>query len=375
MSINKGILFLVVSMLVSLSFSSVEMGLRMGAMYPDNDALVQQTFGTDFSWQGVVGYLDDSGWEIRGTLSQYGNLSHHPYDIATANGLRVDITSLYASMIYHLSPKTAKFQPYLGGGVGAYFVNYNDVYGQLSAETKFGFNMLAGVKFALNDDVSVVSEYSRHLVPASFTWMFSSAKNFDLSSFTLGIDLKLPEYSKAPAPTYKYSRYEEELLLEIQQTRKELDDMRKKRQEAQQQIDDFYLTADPQDRSFDKKYAAIKFLESKMSVMDRQIQKAQDSVLELSKTWEKDHTTAQPVETQVIYLEKNYRYSPYGLQMNQGFIVRPGFAHQAHFSYDWSTPAVIHVTTPAPTVEDKKAFVEKKKQRLDELKDRPLLPR
>ena len=357
---------------MTLSFPSVEMGLRMGTMYPDNDTQVLQTFGTDFSWQGVVGFLDDSGWEIRGTLAQYGNLSHYPQDIASANGLRVDITSLYASMIYHLSPKTAKFQPYLGGGVGAYFVNYNDVYGQLSSETKFGFHALAGFKVALNDDVSIVSEYSRHFVPASFTYMFSSAKNFDLSSFTLGVDLLLPEYTKAAAPTYKYSRYEEELLIEIQQTRKELDDMRKKRQDAQQQIDDFYMTSDPKDPSFDIKYTPIKFLESKLIVMDRQIEKAQASVLELSRTWEKEHSAAQPVDTQIIYLENNYRYSPYGLQMQQGYIVRPGFFHQAHFSYDWSPPVVVNVTTPV-TVDEKKAFVEKKQQRLQELKDRPLL--
>ena len=149
--------------------------------------------------------------------------------------------------------------------------------------------------------------------------------------------------------------------------------MRKKRLDAQQQIDDFYMTADPNSPSFDAQYAPVKFLESKLNVMDRQIAKAQDSLLELTKTWERDHTPAQPVEKQVVYLEQNYYRSPFGLRMDHGYLVRPGFVHQPHFSYDWAAPVVINVPAPVPTVEEKKAFNQKKQERLKELKDRPLL--
>jgi outer membrane protein W len=368
MSIRQISIVAGLSLMLSMSFSAVEVGLRMGGMFPDNDALVQQSFGSNFSWQGVLGFVGNNGWELRGTLAQYGDISHHPSDNAT--GFRVDMTGLFASLIYHIQPSTSQIQPYIGGGVGAYFFNFrDDIIGQLESDTKFGLHYLAGIKVALNDDVAVVSEYSRHNISRTF---YNYSNNFDLSSFTIGVDIQLPEYTQqSSTPKYAYSRYEEELLLEIQQTRKELDEMRKRRSDAQQQIDDFYLTADPKDPKFDEQYAPIKFLESKLAVMDRQIEKARDSLLELSKTWEKDHIVSQPVETHVVYLENNYRRSPYGLQMSNGYIVRPGFVHQPQFSYGWSPSVVIQA--PAPTVEDKKSFVDKKAERLKQMKNRPLL--
>ncbi|MDD5456892.1 MAG: outer membrane beta-barrel protein [Candidatus Margulisbacteria bacterium] len=352
---------------LTMAVSKIDLGLNLGGMAPDSDALTQQTFGKDFYWQGVLGLMDESGWEVRANLGSYADISHNPADLGT--NLRINVRPLTASLLYHFST-AALIEPYLGGGVGGYFYSVeDDIYGNLESGFKFGYHMLGGIKFNIADNFYVNLEYSKHFIPPIF---FNNANNFNSSVLTLGMGFDIPLNNRQSAGNshYRYTSHEEDLLVQIQQLTKEIQEMKNKRDQLEEQIDDFYDNneLDESSKEFVKEYRKIRHLESKVKDLDRQISDAQNDLSNLQQEWRNEHADNVPVEERIVYLQRNYAYSPYGLHIWHGYFIHNDGPYRYRY-YNNPSPVIINNPAP-PTIEEKKQYVEKKKERLNDLKNR-----
>lgn len=354
-----------------------ELGLNMGVVWPNNDALTQQTFGKGFYIVGMLGLIDESGWEIRGNLGKYSSLSHYSTDEIAMNR-RINVHPLTASLIYTMPG--AFVRPYIGGGVGGYFYDVgDDLYGTLENGFRLGFLVMGGIKVNVSDTFCLNAEYVQSFLPPST--FFDAAHNFDLAALTMGAIFMLspgdaPQNSRATKP-YKYTREQEELLIQIQQAQTEWADMKKKRTKLESEIDAFYETNDYDESSkeFARDLRKVKYQESKLRDLVLQISNAEKDIKDLKQQWDRLQVDAEPVENHVVYLERNYAYSPWGLRTYQGNITRRGVSpHPRYYRAADATAPIIVINTPPPpsTIEEKKAFLEKKKQVLEDMKHRTL---
>lgn len=346
--------------------------LGLGAFAP-RDSKFKETFGSDFFIHGNIGIIDDSGWELRGNLGNYSNISHNPIDIG--NNLRLNVTPLTASVIYNIGSIAQVFQPYIGGGAGAYFYNASDdTFGNLETGTKFGFHLLAGLKLNISPSFFFITEYSQDFVPKFF---FNNAKNFDTASLTIGIGFyfpglyEKPRNSQASSSGYRYSQEEETLLSDIQQLTTEIKEMKEKRKEFESEIDTYYDTNNDEDTSPEniKEFKRIKRAEKKVKELDTKITEAQHNLDTLKQQWQNQHyVDNQPVEQHVVYLRENYGYSPYHLSYHNGYYTRGG----GQISYRYYNPQNYPSTPqlPKPTIEEKKQAIQQKQEHINEIKNR-----
>lgn len=211
-----------------------DMNVSGGLFNPDNDSTVRATFDKNFFLQGSVGLLDESsGWEVRANLANYADVSHHPADAGI--NFRINIMPLTASLIYNIGTKSS-VQPYIGGGLGAYFYTVqDDVFGVNEQGTKFGFHLVGGVKVFLQDDLYLNAEYTRHFIPRIY---FNNAKNYDGTALTLGIGYSF--YPSAPSPEPAGITQEDTVLRQIQDLMDEIAKMKTKHDEIEAVVDAFY---------------------------------------------------------------------------------------------------------------------------------------
>lgn len=371
--------FIMVLFSVPALAASIDLGFNAGVMNPDNDTTVKETFSKDFYWQAHLGLKGDNQWEGRANLGRYADTSHNPDDLGT--NLRLGVTTLTGSLIYHFTDDTDVVQPYLGGGVGGYFYDVrDDIYGELETGTEFGTHLLGGLKVNITEGLHVSGEYTRHFIPSIF---FNNANNFDTSALTIGVGFDIPlrkkSVTRAQTQTqYPYSEAEEKLLIQIQQVRTEIKEIETQLKTNQNTIDQFYATTtyDKYNPEFNDNYDRIKFLEKKQERLKDQLSAAQQELLKLQQSW----TSYRPepvsqVEEHVVYVEKHYHHSPHPIYYHNGFLTR---THQPYKRrYYRSVPVVKRkvkknkvVKTKTERVEDRKEFAEKKKQRLLELKNR-----
>ena len=119
----------------------LDAGLGMGYyyLYP-KDSQLQAFYKGGLNWRAFMEFKSDSGLSAAGEFGIFseGNMS----SLAPA-GTALTIIPVTASIAYHFF-KDSSIQPYLGGGVGIYFINESDPdYTYLSA-TKFGTHLMAG---------------------------------------------------------------------------------------------------------------------------------------------------------------------------------------------------------------------------------------
>lgn len=338
------------------------------------DTKVKETFGSDFFIRGNIGIIDDNGWELRGNLGNYNNLSHHPDDVG--KGVRLNITPLTGSLIYNLGNGSQVLQPYLGGGAGAYFYNVSeDLFGNLESGTKFGFHLLAGLKLNLSPSFFIVSEYQRDYVPKFF---FNNAANANTYTITLGIGFYFPRFNDRPSSTspassseYRYNKAEEMLLSDIQQLTTEIKEMKDKRKELEYQIESYYETNndDPNSPESIKEFKEIRRNEKKVKDLDAKIKDAEKDLDKLKQQWQNNHRVdTQPVENHIVYLRENYGYSPYNLGYNNGYFTHHGETVSPRYynSQNFVSPP----PTTKQALEEKKQVQEDKKTHINEMKNR-----
>ena len=367
--LNTPILISFIALLTqfSLATSQINYGGAMGGMYPDNDSVVKTTFGKDFYWQGYLGLKDTSGFEIRASLGHYGSSSINPADLGS--NFRVSLFPLTASLIYHVASGPI-IQPYFGGGVGGYFYDFqDDIYGDLETGIRFGFHALGGVRVNLSNDLFLTAEYKRHFIPKLF---FNNAQNFDTSEISIGMGFYLPiNNNETNQNKYKYTNVEEDLLVQIQQCKLDIIDLETQRDQWQKEIDEFYLQSNYNaSDDFTNAYQAIKFKESQLTALIRQIDTKKAERDSLNKKWIAIQPDEEPVEQHIMYLQRNYIYSPYGLNRRNNVLIRRNRPY-----IPTRVPAVVYQInnnqqSASDAVEDKKEFIEKKKERLQELKNR-----
>ncbi|HAR63202.1 MAG: hypothetical protein DKM50_08400 [Candidatus Margulisiibacteriota bacterium] len=350
-----------------------EMALNMGMLNPE-DQKVRETFGANFQINGYLGFMAANGLEVRAGLGHYSDISHKDADIGT--DLTLGITPLTGSIIYNI-PFGLPIRPYIGGGIGAYFYDVEDnIYGELETDTKFGTHFLAGAKIDVAEGLFLDAIYQKQFLPKIF---FDKSQNFNSWTFTVGIGFSVPINDRGIGQNnnekvaYKYNKKEEEMLLEIQQLTTEINEIKQKRKQIEQHIDEFYSEKDydENDPEFAKQYKKVQYLEKKVKRLDLEVSQAKDRLTSLNQQWDNMHTEKQPIEEQVVYLRHNYMYSPYGLYYRQGYIVRGDAPYSYHYYHnDSDNHNSSNSAVTAPTVEDKKEYAEKKKEYILNLKNR-----
>ncbi len=370
-------LLLVLFGVYSYSIPRVYFGLGMGGMAPDNEASIQSTWGKDFYWSGVLGISDESGWGIRANYGNYTNASHYPADVD--KNLRVGISPLLASVVYNWGTPSTLFQPYIGGGVGGYFYDVRqDILGidsSLKSGTVFGPHLLAGIKINLLKSFCLVAEYNKYYIPSIGVF---NASNFESSAFIIGMEFSIPIIERqqsapvqATTTPYKFSSEEEELLIQIQQIQTELTQMKTKRKQMQEEIDIFYSSNeyDESNKDFTAKYNQAKFKESQIVIIDRKITEAQKNLDSLNQKWQTAHADNQPVETQVVYLQQNYVYSPYGVHYKNGFLYRRNSQPTMRYNRGFDSNQAVNNNSPLRAV-DRTDYEQKKNNAIKELGNR-----
>lgn len=377
--------------------SAVQFGLNMGAMAPDSDTNIKKTFATNFTTNGSIAWLTDSGFGLRGSLGIYSDTSHNPDD--AGKNFRIDITQLKATALYQFSQK-GELRPYLGAGVGsAFYTLRDDQFGNLESGTRFGFHVIAGTQFFFTDSVFGSVEYEKQFLSKIF---FNNSQNFDTSAITLGLGFQIPinppvqrtvQAPKSEAPivtvpspvstpvvstpvvpvSYPYSQREEEMLTKIQQLRTEIGEMKTQVATLQTEVDEFYSKSkyDETNPKFARQLQAAKFKESKIAAINRQIDSAFKDLSATEAQWQAEHPQRPVVEREVIYLNDHYRNSPWGLRYSDGF-----YHYGRPYIRQYSSVTVIQqgASTPAKTPseiqQDNANYLNQKRDYINNLKNR-----
>jgi opacity protein-like surface antigen len=357
--------------------AKMEWALNMGGFSPDMDKLVYSTFKQDFFWQGNFSFQDPNGWGLRATYGTYSSLSKNPADVGI--NLRMIVSPLYASLIYQLPiADDAAIQPYMGFGFGSYFYSIrNDLFGSLDEGSKLGLHVLGGVKYHLMDSMYLNVELTQHFIPPIF---FNNANNFNSLSLTMGLGFKfsLPESRN----NYAYTKEEEAALVKMQQLEREIEEMQNQRTSLNAEITTFYKENNYEDQNpnFLTAYNKNKFNEEKLKNLDSQIEKAKSELTLLENQWTAQHTQNVPVQKHIIYVQEHYYSSPYGVRVHNGYLGYPGrnyvrrYAHPSVQQIPYAPiPSPVFSNSPTPsanTTEEKEKFLQKKKEYIEQLKNR-----
>jgi hypothetical protein len=371
---------------------TIETGFQMGGQAPLSDTTVKETFGKNISWKATGGLVDNqSGFEIRGELGHYSDYSHNAADLGT--DLKVDLTNITGTLIYHAADKNSFIRPYLGGGLGAYTYEMSDnTFGSLEKGTRFGTHILGGIQLRINDNLHLSGEYVQHNIPKIF---FSNATNFNSGALTVGIGFSFESKPnkrqnnkksrkvrqvRKESRLYPYSYEEEGILIDLQQLDREIILIKQDRRSMKKAINTFYRKYDSFENTnrFKTEYDEIKFLEGKVERLNKVLKKAEQNRKQLKKQWVQYRQDDQQVETHVTYIQKNYRYSPYHLRFNNRYITRKGSKYRARYYKKNRTNKNKKIKSykskkienKKANIEEKKDFAEKKRQRLLELKNR-----
>ncbi len=336
--------------------AKVDLTLGGGVFYP-LDSKVRETFDKNFYLNGNLGLMDDSGaWEVRGNLGHYADISHNPADAGV--NFRIDVTPFTASLLYHFGPNSALVQPYVGAGAGAYFYSLNDdQFGNLESGTKFGVNGIAGIKFNISDSVYINTEYNHDFVPKIF---FNNSQNFNSSALTIGVGFYFPTVPRHSDRIY--SQHEEELLARIQALTVEIKKMKDKRIEIEAEIDHFYERTDLADNSpeFAKALRRVNYLEAKLKRLDAKISEAETQLALLEQQWKTERADNRPVRDHIVIYESYYQPRPYWYRS-----YAPSYYYYREREYTPPPPS-----SAPPTTEEKEKYIQKKKERIRELKNR-----
>ena len=120
-------------------------------------------FQPDLEWGGSD-YELDTGWNAGATVGWFVTPSvaleaEVMHTTATYTGYDNDLesTSLMLNAVYHSQP-SGRLQPYLGAGVGAVEVVYDNVAYEAS-DTVLGWQLMGGVLIPVGERVSLFAEY------------------------------------------------------------------------------------------------------------------------------------------------------------------------------------------------------------------------
>ena len=210
---------------------------------------------------------------------------------------------------------------------------------------------------------------------------FNNSQNFDSSAFSIGIGLvtnfiKIGQHNMTQVGTYQYTREQEALLVEMQQIRNEIKEIKLRSQQIEDELDFFYLSDfDEKDSQFKKKYRQIQYLENKLKRLDRQLLQARNRLDSLKQRWDSTRRDQRSIQDHIGYLRQQYYYSPYGLHYRDGYFLYDDTPYHyryyhygnAYYNTDDSTNSG---GSGAWTTEEKEAYLQKKKEYLENRKNR-----
>lgn len=215
-----------------------DVGFDFGAFWP-TDQKMSQFFKKDLMISGKLGYTDlENNWEIYGKIGRYSSKSTQPED--AGKNFTLDVTPLTGTLLYHIGNRGDMIQPYLGGGVGAYFYGLKDgVYGDLETGTRFGGHLLAGIRVNITPKAAITAEYTRTMIPTPV--YFNQSTNFNLESVLIGLSFHLePVLSKNGKVYPDESNYQGQLLAEMGKVQDEIKSLKEKRKSLESRVDQFY---------------------------------------------------------------------------------------------------------------------------------------
>ncbi len=147
------------------------------------------------------GYSITPRWAIEGAVSQVGSSVDDTSIVGASEGqfrspmTDVDLTFYQLDALYHFRPDH-KFSPYLVGGYGA--ADYSP---SISSKEMSAFNLGAGAKYWLTDDLAMRFEVRNHLVGEVFDHSYNNlSATFGVSFAFGGSPAPEPRKAVTPAP-------------------------------------------------------------------------------------------------------------------------------------------------------------------------------
>ncbi|HAR63120.1 MAG: hypothetical protein DKM50_05770 [Candidatus Margulisiibacteriota bacterium] len=187
--------------------------------------------------------------------------------------------------------------------------------------------------------------------------------------------VKVPGYHRSrpnEANGYRYTRYEEELLVQIQQLTNEISEMKRERKRSETVLDDFYDNIDYDENSgkFAKEYRRIRYLEKKVENLDGKIAQANSELNTLRLKWKSERFGNHPVEEHIVYLTNSFSHSPYRLHRVNGYLNYKNKPYKHRYFNSKNENSSVNIAIQTIDEEDKDRFLENKKERIEKLKNR-----
>lgn len=378
-TVSLGLLFLTAP---SWSAAQFEMGFQLGSMNPDQDVLVQQTFGSGFNFDFYMGALTDSGFEYRFDIEAYSVGSHHPADVGLNRTLT--IVPLEANLIYNFFGKSA-LRPYVGVGAGCYFYKLSQTFfPNLNSGVVFAPNVILGIKSFLGDEFFLNLEYQRHFVPKI---IFNNANDFYLSDISVGMGFAfdLSENNRQtrskvePRQKYLYQQNQEETLVEIQQINRELELLNERQKETEDQLSQIYQSSYEDSFAYQNR---MRFYEGDRVLVERQRLNAQNRLKVLNTRWVQIRPDKRELNEHIQYLKSNYSSSPYRLRYSGYYL-----SYTPTYQYRYYQPLKGKenqsrpieqanprpVPKPQPTQREKEVYEQKRQEALQQLQERQVI--
>jgi hypothetical protein len=128
-------------------FMDAGIGLGYNYLYP-KDVQIESYYKGGLMWKAFLEFKADNGISVGGDFGIFSQENMSPVPPA---GTALTIIPITGSIAYHLFRDSA-ISPYLGGGVGIYFINENDPDYSYLNTTKFGKHIFVGTDIYFNPE-------------------------------------------------------------------------------------------------------------------------------------------------------------------------------------------------------------------------------
>jgi hypothetical protein len=164
-------------------------------LYP-KDTQLQNFYSKGMSWQAFLGIKANNG--VTATLDMGYTTIGNQSNVAPF-GTQLTVTPVTASLTYHFL-KGYAISPYVGGGVGIYFIDESDPDFNYLSTTKFGKHIMLGADIYLSPDVFLRGELRQNFVDPVSSPLYYQA-NFGGYTALVALAMEWPLYRPEPPMT------------------------------------------------------------------------------------------------------------------------------------------------------------------------------
>ncbi|MFA5098090.1 MAG: outer membrane beta-barrel protein [Candidatus Margulisiibacteriota bacterium] len=195
----------------SASYLNVTGGVGAGYfyLYP-KDIQIRDYYKGGMTYKAFLGFRAESGISAIGDISYYSEGNRSPL---APYGTALTIIPVTASVAYYPFKKSS-VSPYLGAGVGLYYINESDPDYNYLQTTKFGKHIFAGADLYIDRGTIIRAELRQTFIdPVSSALLYQAS--FSGLTASLNIAVELPFFGKgAPMTTEEAEAYHQRRIAE-----------------------------------------------------------------------------------------------------------------------------------------------------------------